>query len=328
MRRALAAWDRFWFAPVSTATLGVVRIAFATVLLAWAVALAPDVLSFLGSEGILPRAPDYATAGQSGSWSLLGSNPTDAAVVVFYAVFVVAVICLLVGFHTRLAALAVFCGLVSFTRRNPFVLNSGDLLLRVTAFYLLLAPAGSALSLDRWRRARREGADFWDFPRRAMWPVRLLQVQLSVLYLSTLWAKAGGTTWADGSAVSYALRVGFLNRLPVPDVVSDSLLLSNLLSYATLGTELALAVLVWNRRLRPWVLGLGVAFHLAIDYAIRVGFFSYAIFVLYIAFVPPHAMERWLQGMRSRLRERRQRRLAEPAEPVPSTVEASASGTA
>ncbi len=324
MRRVLAAWDRFWFGARSTSTLAVVRIAFALVLLAWAVALGPDLRSFLGSQGILPRAPDYATAGQRGTWSLLGSNPSGAVLIAFYAVFVVAVVCLLVGLHTRLAALAVFCGLVSFTRRNPFVLNSGDLLLRVTAFYLLLAPAGSALSVDRWRTVRREGGDFWEFPGRAMWPMRLMQVQLSVVYLSTLWAKTAGTTWADGTAVSYALRVGFLNRFPVPDVLTSSLLISNLLTYATLATELALGILVWNRRLRPWVLGLGVAFHLAIDYAIRVGFFSYAIFVLYIAFVPPETIERGLDGIRRRLIRRRHRRWAEPGEAVPSAVETGA----
>lgn len=316
MRRVVGAWDRFWFAPKSTATLGIVRIAYSVVLLAWAITLGPDLLSFLGSRGVVPRAPDYATAGQSGTWSLLGSNPSSAAIIAFYAVFVLAVVCLLVGFHTRIAAVAVFCGLVSFTRRNPFVLNSGDLLLRVTALYLLLSPAGSALSFDRWRKARREGDDFWDFPGRAIWPVRLMQVQISIIYFSTLWAKTGGTTWSDGSAVSYALRVGFLNRFPVPEALSDSLLLSNLLSYATLGTELALAMLVWNRRARPWVLLLGVAFHLAIDYALRVGFFSYAIFVLYLAFIPPETMDAWLWKLRDRFR-----RPSREPEPLSAVVE-------
>jgi HTTM domain len=320
MRRALAAWDRFWFGIQSTATLGVVRIAFGVVLLAWAVALAPDLLSFLGPEGILPRAPDYGTAGQRGTWSLLGSAPGGAAVTAFYAVFAAAAVCLLVGFRTRLAALAVFCGLVSISRRNPFVLNSGDLLLRVTSFYLLLSPAGSALSVDRWRKARREGVDFWQSPERAMWPVRLMQLQLSVVYLSTLWAKMGGTTWSDGSAVGYALRIGFLDRLPVPDLVTRSLLLSNVLTYVVLAAELALGILVWNRRLRPWVLLLGVAFHLAIDYALRVGFFSYAMLVLYVAFVPPESMDAWLLRLRERLRRRRDRRSSAAVVEIPAVA--------
>lgn len=325
MRRALAAWDGFWFAPRSSSVLAVVRIGLALVLLAWAVTLGPDLLSFFSSKGILPRQPDYATAGQRGSWSLLGATPGSALLLVAYAVFVGAVVCLLVGFHTRLAAVLVFCGLVSFTRRNPFVFNSGDLLLRVLAFYLMLAPAGAALSVDRWRKARRGDGQFWEFPARALWPVRLMQIQLSVVYLSTVWAKAGGVTWRDGSAISYALRIHFLNRLPVPDVLSDSLLVSNLLSYATLGLELALAILVWNRRLRPWVLGFGVAFHLAIDYAIRVGFFSYAMFVLYLAFIPPETMDRWLLSLRQRLGRRKADRRQAEGTPV-ATAEVGAQG--
>jgi uncharacterized membrane protein YphA (DoxX/SURF4 family) len=301
VKRALVAWDRFWFARQSTSTLAVVRIAFALVLLAWATSLALDLGSFFGRRGILPRQPDYGAAGQTGTWSLLGASPGQALVVAFFVVFLLAIVCLLVGFHTRLAAAVVFCGLVSFTRRNPFVFNSGDLALRVVALFLMMAPAGAGLSVDRWRKARRGQGQFWEFPARAMWPVRLMQVQLTIVYLSTLWAKAGGTTWREGTAVSYALRVGFLNRLAVPDVLSRSLLMSNLLSYGTLAVELALAVLVWNRRARPWVLLLGVAFHLAIDYALRVGFFSYAMFVLYLAFIPPETMDAWLDKLRHRL---------------------------
>jgi hypothetical protein len=323
VRRGLAAWNRFWFAAQSTSTLAVVRICLAVVVLVWAVTLGPDLLSFLGTKGVLPRQPDYARAGQRGAWSLLGSAPANAFVTAFYAVFVVSILCLLVGFRTRLAAVLVFCGLVSLTRRNPYVFNSGDLLLRVLAFYLMLAPAGAALSVDRWRRARRGRGGFWEFPARAVWPVRLMQVQMSVVYLSTVWAKAGGFTWRDGSAISYALRIRFLNRLPVPDLVTHSLMVSNLLSYATLATELALGILVWNRKLRPWVLLLGVAFHLSIDYALRVGFFSYAMLVLYVAFIPPEAMDGWLLRVRDRVARRRSQR---PAAPLRDDLDRGAEG--
>ena len=56
------------------------------------------------------------------------------------------------GQWTRLAAVVVFVGIVSLERRNPFVFNSGDGLLKVIAFYMMLAPSGASLSLDRWRR--------------------------------------------------------------------------------------------------------------------------------------------------------------------------------
>ena len=46
--------------------------------------------------------------------------------------------------------------------------------------------------------------------------------------------------------------------------------------------RLAFAILVWNE-LRPWVLLLGVMLHLGIEYAVRVGFFSFAALVAYVA---------------------------------------------
>jgi hypothetical protein len=210
--------------------------------------------------------------------------------------------CLVVGYRTRAAALVVFLGLLAFQRRDPWAFDSGDGLLRVTALYLALSPAGAALSLDRARRTRDR---FWEFPARAPWALRLMQVQLSVIYLATAWTKLRGATWNDGTAVSYALRVGDLERFPIPRFVTDSTLIANLMTYGTLTIEIALGVLVWNRRARPWVLGLGVALHLSIEYSMRVGFFTAAMFVLYLAFVPPETASRVVLAVRERVRSRR-----------------------
>jgi HTTM domain len=205
--------------------------------------------------------------------------------------------CLAFGFKTRLAAVVVFACLISFARRNPWVLNSGDLLIFVLGFYLMLAPSGAALSVDRWLRTRSR---FWEFPRRSFWPLRLVQIQVSLLYFFAVWGKLRGETWNDGTAVSYAFRLEDLERFPVPGLVTDSLLLVNLLTYGTLAIELALAILVWNGRLRPWVLLLGVMLHLGIAYAVRVGFFSYAAVVGYIVFLPPATVSAWLYRLRDR----------------------------
>ena len=46
---------------------------------------------------------------------------------------------------------------------------------------------------------------------------------------------------------------------------------------------------------------LGVGLHLGIDYAVRVGFFSYAVLVAYVAFVPPDVARSFILGARDRL---------------------------
>ena len=57
---------------------------------------------------------------------------------------------------------------------------------------------------------------------------------------------------------------------------------------------------MWNRVLRPWVLACGLVLHIGIDLTLRVGFFSYAIFVLYIAFLPPETVSKLILNVRDR----------------------------
>jgi HTTM domain len=298
VRPLVAAWERFWFEPRATSTLALVRIAFGLVVIAWTAALLPGLSAMFGPDGLLNGQPGTTNAGDHWVWGLLGVFRTQAAVTVLLVMLLVSAVCLTVGYRTRIAAPLVFVGVLSFERRNPFVFDSGDALIRIIALYIALSPAGAALSLDRWRRARHR---FWEMPLRTQWGLRLLQIQLSVIYMSTVWAKARGTTWNGGTAVSYAMRIGDIARFHVPLTISDSVALSTLMTYGTLAIEFTIAVLVWNRKARPWVLGLGVALHLGIDYSIRVGFFTCAMFVLYIAFIPPDNTTRLITAVRDRL---------------------------
>jgi hypothetical protein len=295
MTRVVGAWNRFWFEPVETSSFVLFRLAFGLVAVGYTISLAPALFAFYSDDGILPAQPTYKG---TLAWGLLGWFPSDGAVLLFYFLLLISSIALLVGLQTRVAALVFFVCLISFGRRNPWVLNSGDLLVQVLAFYMLFMPAGLAVSVDRWLK---EPGGLWAFPARAIWPLRLVQVQVSILYIAAVWAKVRGQTWNDGTAVSYAFRIEDISRFPVPSFVTDSLVISNLLTFGTLAVELSIGLLVWNRVLRPWVLLLGVGLHLGIDYAVRVGFFSYAVLVAYVAFVPPDAARSLILDGRDRL---------------------------
>jgi Vitamin K-dependent gamma-carboxylase len=288
------AWNRFWFAEIPTSTFALFRIAFGILTFTWALSLAPSVFAFYSRDGVLPVRPDYNS---NFDWSVFDVFPSDLAVAIVYFLLYIAALMLIVGFRTRLAAFVVFVCLISFGRRNPWVLNSGDLLVFVLSFYAMLMPSGEGFSVDRWLRDR---SHFWEFGTRAIWPLRLVQIQVSVLYVAAVWAKVRGTTWNDGTAVSYAFRMEDLERFPVPGFVTDTVLIANVLTYGTLAVELALGILVWNRVLRPWVLLLGVGLHLGIDYTTRVGFFSWAVLVAYVAFIPPDRARALILGARDR----------------------------
>lgn len=317
-RRSGGGWQRFWFAPESTATLALVRIAFGLLATLWLASLGPMLLAFFGTDAVLVERPRLAPW----TWTFmtfLAGQPV--LVVLFWLVSLLGAVALTVGWRTRLAAVVVLVGLVSFTRQMPLAINGGDLLIRVVAVYLVLAPAGAALSVDRWREHRDR---FWSFPMHAPWVLRLMQIQLSVVYVSTVWEKVAGATWRNGTALSYALRLDDLQRLPTPAFVTDTVWLVQALTLGTLGLELAIGILVWNRAARPWVLGMGVLLHLSIDLTIAVGFFSFTMLTLYLAFLSPATSTRFVDAVRRRLEARRTARGGRSETDVPDGEEPAA----
>jgi hypothetical protein len=272
------AWNRFWFAPQATSSLALLRIAFGSLTVMWAMNLAPDVDTFLAPNGLVDGH---------------GAAPLVLAGLVLAATGVA------VGFYTRLSCATVLLCLLWIDRINPLIWNSGDVLLRHVALFLTLAPAGDALSVDRWRRDRDR---FWDFPSRAPWALRLVQIQLVLMYIVTVVAKLQGASWRSGEAVSYILRVPEDARFALPTAITAAPLGAGVLTYGTLAVEAAIPLLIWNRRLRPFVLGVGAFFHLAIAVTLRVGLFSWIVLVTYLAFVPPESASRFLCDFRRRIR--------------------------
>jgi len=294
-RRLSRSWRNFWFSPQETSSLALFRIAFGLITALWTLTLGPNLFAFLGASGILPDPPP----GYPGEWGVLTGSSGSAVLVAVWATTFFGAVALTVGWRTRLAASVVFVGVVSLQHRNWLILNSGDGLIRNLAFYCALAPSGTALSLDRWRIAPDR---FWEFPVRAPWALRLIQIQLSVVYLSAVWHKVQGELWRNGTAVSYALRVTDVHRFPVPAFLTQSVELTELLTFGTLALELALAVLVWNRAARPWVLTMGASMHIMIDYSILVGFFSLAMLATYLTFISPETASRFILAGRDRCR--------------------------
>ncbi len=259
--------------------------AFGALAVLWTLWLLPILHDLLGPRGVVPDQHHPAIPGNWGVFEIVSS---DQAILIGWAVLLASAIALTLGWHSRVAAVLVFVLILSFLHRDVWVFNAGDSVVRIIALFVALSPCGTALSLDQ----RRRTGSFWSAQSRPLWPLRLMQVQLSIIYLSSVLIKLTGQSWPQGTAVSYALRLVDMQRLPSPDWLTRNALLMNVATWAALATELAIAVLVWNKRLRPWVLAAGAAMHLMIDIGIIIGIFSYAMFVLYLAWVPPDTVKR------------------------------------
>jgi hypothetical protein len=265
----IRAWDRWAFAPVDTAPMAALRVLVGLLTIGWTLSLLPDARAFLGDDGLQRGLPEVA----GGAWVVPLGEP-----LLVLALLLAAAVALTVGWRTRLASVVVAVLLLAVQRRDPFVLNSGDLLLRQLAFFVMLMPAGETWSLD----ARRRGVE----RLRAPWALRLLQLQVSALYLFSVWAKVRGDSWNDGTAVGLALQIEDLQRLAVPEALALSLPLSAALTYGALAVEAALVVGLWLPRLRYPVMAAGLALHLGIEATLLIGWFSLAVVGSYLAFVP------------------------------------------
>lgn len=288
-------WQSFWFQPQPMYTLGVVRMAFGALAILWGLWLLPMRDGLLDANGVTPTQPSTAH-----TWGLFAVWNTNGAMLIGIVVLVLAAFALLVGWHSRLAAILVFILIMSFERRIPLAFNSGDALVRIEALLIAISPCGAALSLDQ----RRTTGSFWSAQTRPNWPIRLLQVQLSIIYIAAAQVKLSGEPWLHGTAVSYVLRLEDMQRVIAPEWFATNALAMNMLTWGTIAVELAVGILVWFPRFRPWVLAAGVLMHLLIDAYVQIGIFSYAMFVMYFAWLSPETAKLLPQKVRIAPRRR------------------------
>jgi hypothetical protein len=270
-------WNQFFFEPTSTLPIAFYRIVFGLTVLADGLLMARDLPAFFGTRGVLSPA-SAALIAPGFRVNLVRLLPAgDAWLCMFFVTYLLAAVCLTLGLRTRTAAAVVWLGMVSLHHRNPLILNSGDTFLRIAAFWLMFSPAGLAWSLD----ARGHGDSA---PKAAPWAQRMIQIQISVLYATTVWLKLSGPDWLDGTALYWVSRLPEFVRFPVP-YVFEHMWTIRALTWGTLAVELALACLIWVRRLRPWVLLAGVVFHLAIEWSMALALMQWVMIGAYAVFL-------------------------------------------
>jgi len=209
---------------------------------------------------------------------------------------------LTVGLFTRINAVLVFVCLASIQQRNLYINHGGDTFLRLAGFFLMFAPAGAALSLDHRIRMWR-GKDSSVIRPCSPWAQRMIQIQLSLVYLVTFLVKIKGDPWLHGTALFYIYQLDELRRFPVPTWLLRPTVL-RLETWLALGLEFCLGVLIWVRRLRYPILGMGVGLHLWLDYSLNIPLFQWDILSAYVLFIDPADIVRvWKRLSRMLARE-------------------------
>ncbi|MBJ6761275.1 HTTM domain-containing protein [Myxococcaceae bacterium JPH2] len=250
--------------PVAPHPLAFFRVGVALVLLAQGWMQADTLVSLFGDQGLLPwglseplASPWVPRVGVlTHALQSVGVSPSQCVTGVL-VVYGVALVGLLLGWRTRASAAVAWVV-------HAVLLNSGALFehgLEVFAplslFYCALMPVGAALSLDKLagRASSAPSAE-------ATLSLRVLQLHLCLVYLSTGVEKALAPSWQDGTALWATWMQPPLARFDLAWLAFHPGL-AKAATWGVLGIELGYAPCVWWKATRaPWVV-LTLGMHLA-----------------------------------------------------------------
>lgn len=209
--------------------------------------------------------------------------------------FFLATTLLFIGYHSRIAA--VWAGAVGLVMYHYFGFQLGRepwthhhaYLLAVAALLIALTPCGRSYSLDRYlavMRAERAGLPP-PAERGNLWGLRLIVVQLSVLYFFAAFDK---TSYAFLSGAR--IEAIFLWYYAGSDYPAGLAWPATIMSLAVVALEYCLDFGLPFRTTRRYLLLPGLAFHAIIYLTLPVYTFSATMVLLYLAYFDADAVDK------------------------------------
>lgn len=279
--------------------MGVVRIFIGTLAFINFAMIAVDFDAWFTERGFTPFAFSERHAMGMERINLLGGITNPTVVAIFYGLVMLAAAFTALGLWTRVSSIFLFLGIVTLHHRVPDILHSGDTLLRVFAFYVAIAPSGASLSLDRLIGLRKGTAPV-ELPQVSIWPQRLMQFQVTIIYFTTFWHKMQGTMWRDGTATYYPAQLREFERFPTPGFLETQPFIA-IQTYFALAVELGIAFLAYNKVTRKYVLIGGLMLHAMIEYSMNIPLFAAAMVSMYISFYRGEEVTAWFRKQGGRL---------------------------
>lgn len=125
-----------------------------------------------------------------------------------------------------------------------------------------------------------------------VFPVWLARIQVSLIYIASSGSKLLDRDWRSGVVLTDRIgrHAGEALAKGVPPWILSALCSprgSSLLALLTIGTELSIAVLLWNKRWRRRAIYVGLGFHLLVALTSRVELFSWVMLAAYGFFATP-----------------------------------------
>ena len=295
-----AGLGRWWFGYGSPVEMGLFRLVMGFWIFVNQLMVGWDFDYWFTERGFVPVEVNMRYLENVPRLNLIAGVTDSRITLLFYIAVTLAAFTTCIGLWTRISSIVLALGIISLHHRNAMILHGGDLVIRMGAIYIALAPSGAACSVDRLIKLWRGQAPA--IPEMvSLWPQRLVQFQVALVYFTTVWHKWFGTYWRDGTATWYPLHLKEFERFWLPDFMREGIMIP-ITTYGTLLAELGMCTLVFFKPWRKWAILAAVGMHLFIEYAMNIPLFSFLMITTYLAFFEGEEISAWARRVGARFR--------------------------
>ncbi len=216
--------------------------------------------------------------------------------------FFISTIFVFIGFYTRFWLGVLSLTMISVYYYVGFVIGVEPLthhhtyLLCITVVLLFFTPCGYSFSVDRFLRVRNvmKKENVMPPEEGPLWATYLIALQISAIYFWSTYSKLV-PGFLSGDRMEQIFKFYFCNY----DFIESSYFPSIMffLAISTIILEMALAIGLWFSRFHPWIIPAGIIFHLILFYSLPVSTFSLTMILLYLVFIPPEKVHRFIDIM-------------------------------
>jgi hypothetical protein len=289
-------WDDFWFGPTPLLNVGVFRFVLCSTLAVLYFFRTWNINDLFTEGGMvqfdmaLKMIPDFYKP------PFLIYFATDSTVHAVHFLLVASLSLLALGIGGRPLALLAWILDAGFIQRNYSAVFGADLIGSIFLLYLAFTQSCHRFSILNLFRPR--GITDSDIVSSVF--VRIMQLQICIIYAYTGFEKLKGQSWWDGSALWTVLGNPQMTVTDLSFAAQFPLIISAV-TFITIIFEIYFVALVVSRKTRPWVLLTGVLFHSGIAVIMNLHSFAIIMMSTYILFLDSETLERLVRLLRAKL---------------------------
>lgn len=278
--RARDAFNRFFFTEETPFGLAIMRMFLPLVMFCMVLPRWPYTRELYSADG--------ATAQLGLGYGYADFLPefSGEVAVALHSLLVFALCAIFVGWRTRIALIIAlvlypyFSLLDSISTLTKYTVITTHLLLLLSC-----SECGAIWSVDAWLARRRSPGDSPLPVRAAVWPRRLIQLMIGIVYFGAAITKMNTPTFLSGDQLQLWMITHINFRHPLGEFLSMYPILLKSMAYVTLVWEITFVFLVWRPLWRPWVLAVGLTFHFLTTLTLGLLIFPMTCYAAYLSFI-------------------------------------------